>query len=85
MREHATVPHEESDHQVASRVPQKAGPLAGRRRRVLAKILLLFAGTVVGLALAEIAVRIGAAVSGRDPIIVSDARVGWPFGRIFTN
>jgi len=41
------------------------------------KLLLLLAGTTAGFALAEIAVRIGARVLDREPIVVSDARVGW--------
>jgi lysophospholipase L1-like esterase len=77
MRDHATLRQEDREHQVASRSPQAAGPVAGRRQRVLAKMLLLFAGIVVGLVFAELAVRVGAAVSNRDPIIVSDERTGW--------
>jgi lysophospholipase L1-like esterase len=40
-------------------------------------LVLVLAGTVLGLGFAEIAVRIGVAVLHRDPIIISDARVGW--------
>jgi len=40
-------------------------------------MFFVLAGTVVGLVLAEIAVRMGVAVMHRDPLIVSDPRAGW--------
>jgi lysophospholipase L1-like esterase len=66
-----------SEHENASHSPRVPTSLLGRQRRLQARLLLILGGTVVGLVLAEIAVRVGAAVMHRDPLIVSDARVGW--------
>ena len=65
-----------SEHEVGSRSPRGLRAIV-QRRPVLSRVFLILAGTVVGLALAEIVVRIGVAVMHRDPLIVSDARAGW--------
>ncbi len=76
MFERVTARQRERECRVASCAPQGAAPFVGRRP-LRARLLLVLAGTLAGLGLAEIAVRIGVAVLERDPIIVSDARVGW--------
>jgi lysophospholipase L1-like esterase len=41
------------------------------------KLLLALGGTVIGLLFAEVAVRVGVAVLHRDPLVISNPRVGW--------
>jgi hypothetical protein len=50
---------------------------AWRRRQLAGRLLLILAGTAVGLVLGEIAVRIIAAATHRVPLVVSDSRTGW--------
>jgi hypothetical protein len=49
----------------------------GRRRLLLGRLLLVLGGTVTALLLGEIAVRICAAVTHRDQLVVGDERTGW--------
>jgi lysophospholipase L1-like esterase len=77
MSERDMLQQVESERQVAGRSQGGTRSLAARRGRLWAKVLLVLAGTVMGLVLAEIAVRIGVAVLHRDPLIISDTRVGW--------
>jgi len=77
MSAHDTLFQAGGEHRAAGLSPRAATPLAGRRRQLFPKSLLVLAGTVVALVLGEIAVRIGAAVTRRVQLVVSDERAGW--------
>ena len=76
MSVHALL-QEDGEQRDARRSPRRATPPAGRQRRLLPRLLLLLGGTVVGLVIGEIAVRIVVAVTHRVQLVVSDDRAGW--------
>ena len=77
MTELDTTMRQEMEQPRATAAPRQAKPSGDRRRKLVARLLLVLSGTVLGLVLAEVVVRIGAAVMHRDPLIMSDRRMGW--------
>jgi hypothetical protein len=72
MHENILKRRVELSEQVAARGRRRSRP-----RKAAAKLLLLLASTALALVLGELAARVLVAAMHRDPIIASDARIGW--------